>query len=389
MFKDKIEKLEKELKTTRESFNTKITEAREKAESGDVDAAEKLKKEIDTLKETLKAKQKELDTLLGLSELETIPDPLEKREGEEDNGERSKGNHNILDNTNKVDAFERYIRSKGAETRDLTTTNTGVIVPVDITNSVKELKQQELDLSKYATVENVNTKTGKFPIAKRISATLATKEELAEIAKIDEPMFIEVEWNVQTRSGQIVLSEELIEDSAIDVKAYIKKQLARMVLNTKNYNIIKVLSSMTTVAGTGADDIKKAINVTLDPALNKMFIVNQDAFNWLDTLKDSEGRYLLQPDLTAPSGKSLFSLPVEVVSNSLLASKGTQTNPKYPVIVGDIEESVAVFNRSEITVEWEKFDRYSQGLAVNVRNDFKKIDPDAACYLEITPPTAG
>ncbi|MBN9975192.1 phage major capsid protein, partial [Listeria monocytogenes] len=89
----------------------------------------------------------------------------------------------------------------------------------------------ELDLSKYATVENVNTKTGKFPIAKRISATLATKEELAEIAKIDEPMFIEVEWDVQTRSGQIVLSEELIEDSAIDVKAYIKKQLARMVLN--------------------------------------------------------------------------------------------------------------------------------------------------------------
>ncbi|EAC2951086.1 phage major capsid protein [Listeria monocytogenes] len=387
MFKDKIKALEKELNSTRENVNTKITEAREKLESGDLDAAAKLKNEIDTLKETLNAKQKELDTLVELGELEEVPNPPETRE--EDDEERSKKDHGFLDNTNKVDAFERYIRSKGTETRDLTTTNAGVIVPVDITNSVKELKQQELDLSKYATVENVNTKTGKFPIAKRISATLATKEELAEIAKIDEPMFIEVEWDVQTRSGQIVLSEELIEDSAIDVKAYIKKQLARMVLNTKNYNIIKVLSSMTAVAGTGADDIKKAINVTLDPALNKMFIVNQDAFNWLDTLKDSEGRYLLQPDLTAPSGKSLFSLPVEVVSNSLLASKGTQANPKYPIIVGDIEESVAVFNRSEITVEWEKFDRYSQGLAVNVRNDFRKIDPDAARYLEITPPTAG
>lgn len=49
MFKDKIEKLEKELQTTRESFNTKITEAREKAESGDVDAAEKIKKKKLTL----------------------------------------------------------------------------------------------------------------------------------------------------------------------------------------------------------------------------------------------------------------------------------------------------------------------------------------------------
>ncbi|MCH3084331.1 phage major capsid protein, partial [Listeria monocytogenes] len=78
-----------------------------------------------------------------------------------------------------------------------------------------------------------------------------------------------------------------------------------------------------------------AINVTLDPALNKMFIVNQDAFNCLDTLKDSEGRYLLQPDLPAPSGKSLFSSPVEVVSNCLLASRGTQAIPTYPIIVGD------------------------------------------------------
>ncbi|EAD4088979.1 phage major capsid protein [Listeria monocytogenes] len=388
MFKDKIEKLKKELKTTRESFNTKITEAREKADSGDIDAAEKLKSEIDALKETLSAKQKELDTLVELGELETISDPSEKREGEEDNGERSKDKHNILDNKNKVDDFENYIRSKGAETRDLTTTNTGVVVPVDVTNTVKELKQQELDLSKYATVESVGTKSGKFPIAKRISSTLATKEELAEIAKVDDETFIEVEWDVKTRSGQIVLSDELIEDSAIDIKAYVKKQLNRMVLNTKNTNIIKVLTSLPPVSAKNTDDLKKIVNTQLDPALNKVVIANQDAFNWLDTLKDADGRYLLQPDLTAPSGKSLFSHPIQVVSNTLMPSKGTGANLKHPVIIGDIEETVAVFNRSEIVVDWEKFDHYSQGLAVTVRNDFQKIDTDASRHIEISPETA-
>ncbi|HAA4734135.1 TPA_asm: phage major capsid protein [Listeria monocytogenes] len=386
MFRDKIKALKKDVTVAGEAINKKLAEAREKAEAGDVEAAKKLKDEINDLKTALKEKEDELQTLVEIEGLEDVPAP--ERDGEENGEERSADRkHGILENESNVSDFENYIRTKGAETRDLTTTNTGVVVPVDIVNSVKELKQEELDLSKYATVENVNTKSGKFPVAKRTTAILATKEELAEIAKIEEPMFIEVEWDIQTRSGQIVLSQELIEDSAIDIKAYVKKQLARMVLNTNNANIIRVLSTTTTVTGSGVDDIKKVVNVTLDPALTKMFIVNQDSFNWLDTLKDADGRYLLQPDLTAPSGKSLFTHPVQVVSNTLLSSKGTQANPKFPIIVGDIEESIAVFNRSEITVEWEKFDRFSQGLAVNIRNDFQKIDVDAARYIEITPTT--
>jgi HK97 family phage major capsid protein len=216
---------------------------------------------------------------------------------------------------------------------------------------------------------------------------LATKDELADIADVAGDMFIDVEWDVQTRAGKIALSNELIEDSAIDVVEEVKKQLQRMVVNTNNQNIINLLKGFTKVSATTLDDVKKVFNVDLDPALNKQVIVNQSAFNYLDTLKDVDGRYILQPDLKASSGKSLLGAEVIVVSDALLANGGTQSSPKYPIIVGDFEESVAVFNRNQITAEWQKFDSYSQGLSVVVRNDYKVVDPDATRYIELTPPT--
>ncbi len=41
--------------------------------------------------------------------------------------------------------------------------------------------------------------------------------------------------------------------------------------------------------------------------------------------------------------------------------------------------------RNQVTTQWEKFDYYSQGLAVIVRNDYQVIDPDASRYIEFTP----
>ena len=158
-----------------------------------------------------------------------------------------------------------------------------------------------------------------------------------------------------------------------------------MVENTVNKHIIDLLKTFTKKAVATLDDLKAIVNVTLDPALNKMVIVNQSGFNHLDTLKDSDGRYLLQPDVTAPTGKALFGLPVVMISDSLLANPKAGT---FPLIIGDIAQAVFVARRNQVTTQWEKFDYYSQGLAVVVRNDYKKIDENAAVYVELTP-TAG
>ena len=105
-----------------------------------------------------------------------------------------------------------------------------------------------------------------------------------------------------------------------------------------------------------------------------MWIVNATAFNTLDQLKDNEGRYLLQPDVTAPSGFSLLGQPVFMVSDR--AWKAAITG-KANMILADMSQAVAVFRRNQVSYNWEKFDSYAQGLAIATRDDYKLIDTEA------------
>ena len=282
-------------------------------------------------------------------------------------------------------AFEDYIRSHGEHRDGLTTVSAGAVVPKEVIKDVLDLKQSSYDLAKYVTVKSVGTPVGTYPVALVNNGVLATKEELAEIPDIDANLFKGVDYKVTTRAGKIYLSDELVEDSEVNIVAEVKAQLKKLVQNTNNTEITKLLTSFKKIAATNTDDLKKIFNVELDPALSLSVITNQSGFNWLDTLKDSEGRYLLQPSITAPSGKQLFGAPVIVVSNKVLADPVAGT---FPMIVGDLEQSVFLAQKNQVETSWEKFDSYASGLAVVIRNDYEKIDEDAARYVEITPAAA-
>ncbi len=402
-----------------------LTTASEHAQNGDLEKAKEAKAKADEIKadiEKLQSDLAELEELANLAEPEApakeeaedkqeepeqedaeaeqpeaeqeqSQDPSEEDPEEEKKKPTQKETRSMADKINidlenkKAKEFEAFIRTKGKEVRSLTTTNTGAVVPEEITQDVLELKQGELDLSKYITVEPVGMGKGKFPVAKRISTILATKEEAKAIAEIDEELFTEIDFNAETRIGKIVLSTELVEDSGIDVVAYAKKQMAKMVVNTNNAKIVEVLNTFGKVNGVAdIDTIKQVFNVELDPALNKSVVVNQDAYNFLDTLKDGENRPLLQPNPTQETAKMLFGAPVIVVSNKLAATPAKSIGF---VFVGDLEEAVALFLRREITAEWTIFDSYSEGLSVGVRSDYKQVDADAGRLVVMAPPAQG
>ena len=292
----------------------------------------------------------------------------------------------IIDNNEKTEtrSFEDFIRSHGEMRDGLTTSGVAAVVPEEVVTPVLELKNSKYNLAQYATVKTVSAGSGHYPIAKRNNkATLATKEELAEIADVDANMFEDVPFDVKTRAGKIALSNEIVEDAAVDIVGEVKNQLQKLVDNTDNQNIMKVLTSATFKKenATSTDDLKKIFNVELDPALNKMWLVNQSGFNYLDTLKDSEGRYLLQPNPTAASGFSLFGAPVVMISDAVMPNNA---DGSFPMIAGDISEAVAVFRRNQVTAQWDKFDQFAQGLSVIVRSDYEPISSDAAINVSLS-----
>lgn len=279
-----------------------------------------------------------------------------------------------------VQAFNKYVRNAGnidAETRAaITTTEIGAVLPKEVIEPAFELKDNPDALANFATVLNVSNNAGSLPVVTSDDTTvLATKAEAAEMADVDYTIK-SVDYKVQTRAGRIVVSDEAREDAAVDIVGLCKGQLQKLVQNTDNQNILKLLGTLTAKTAKTIDDLKTVFNVDLNPALtdSATWVVNSTAFNTLDQLKDTQGRYLLQPDVTAPSGYSLLGRPVVRVANNVwnaAISKGAN------MVLADVSQAVAIFRRAQVSFDWEKFDNYASGLAIVTRDDYKLIDENA------------
>ena len=354
--KDEEVELEKALDEAETDEEVKVVE----------DSADELEKKIKEKSDEitkLETEKADLEAELAKIEDEQPDENTDEDEEKTKDGEKRKMGKKVeVRNTQNTKDFANYIRTQGTEVRSLNTTSGAVLVPVEVSTNVLELKDGQVDLTAYVTAQEVGTGQGKFPVAKRAAAILATKEELADIAEIADPLFIDVEYAVKTRIGQIAFSNELVEDSAIDVVAYAEKQMQRMVRNTNNKGILDVLNTFAVKNAIGADGLKSIVNIELDPELDTKFVVDQNAYQFIDTLKDVQGRYLLQDSIAFDSGKSLFGKEVIVISNAIA--------PKAPVggigfvWAGDLAEAAAYFKRSDITATWEKFDAFSKGLVV-------------------------
>ncbi|MZU59150.1 phage major capsid protein [Lactiplantibacillus plantarum] len=277
-------------------------------------------------------------------------------------------------------SFDNYIRSQG-ETRDgLTTDGNGVLIPSEVVTPIFQSKKGTNRLSDYATVKQVSVGQGSYPIAGNDpSKVLATKAENAAIGDVD-PEVTGVEFKTQTRAGKVYLSQELVDDNAINFSQEIQAQMAKLVDNTDNAQIVAKLKTLTPVVVKDVDGIKQAKNTKLDPSLQPVVVVNQSAFNWLDTQKDSEGRYLMSEDIQSATGRSLFGLPVVELSDAVLPNAG---DGQFSMFIGDLAETICVFRRNQVSTKWQQFDSYSQGLAIMLRNDYEFIDKTATVALTI------
>lgn len=280
----------------------------------------------------------------------------------------------------EVRSFEKYVKTAGEVRDGLNTDVDGkAIIPTQIVTPIYKSKVGSNDLAAYVDVKKVSVGQGSYPIAKNDpSKVLATKAELAQIGDTDSGMTA-VDFKCETRAGKVYLSQELLDDSAVDFKSEIQSQLSTLVKNTDNLNILKTLKGVPTKTVKTLDDVK-ALRNSLDFGLTPVVITNNDGFAYLDNLKDSQGHYILQPDVTIASGKSLFGCPIVVMNNKVLPDiKAGQ----FPIFIGDLQEAVALIRRNQITSSWTQFDSYSEGLAVIYRSDYKLKNADAVVAMTL------
>lgn len=269
----------------------------------------------------------------------------------------------------------------------------GFIVPTDEQTKINELKRALNPLSALVRVENVNTMSGTRVLEKASDMTpFASVAELAAISEIDGPKFTQVKYAIKKFAGILPISEELLADSDQNLLAYVNGWLAKKSVATENAQILAVLKTLTKAPLTNLDGIKDLLNVTLDPTISLMssVLTNQDGFNFLDKQKDTDGRYLLQPNPLDSTQKLLFGKPVTVVSNKVLPTDTSVASAKKaPVIIGSFTDAVVLFDRQATTltgtsVGGDAWKRDSYDVKAVARIDVQKFDDKAVVFGELT-----
>ncbi|MEE6725556.1 phage major capsid protein [Pediococcus acidilactici] len=283
---------------------------------------------------------------------------------------------------NRTRSIENYIRSHGT-VRDagLKTGDIGAMIPEEIIYNPEAEVNSVADLSALVTKTPATTGSGTYPILKRATAVMNSVAELEENPALAKPEFENVTWKISTYRGAIPISEESIQDTQVPLMPVIQKNASEQRLNTLNKAISAKLVTFNAKASTTdtlADDLKHVLNVDLDPAYDKTIVVSQSAYQALDTLKDKEGRYLLQESITADSGLTLFGKPVVVVNDELLGQVG-----EVHIWVGDLKRAILYVNRVDTQISWVKNEIYGQYLGLAMRFDVEVADKAAGYFVTV------
>ena len=265
----------------------------------------------------------------------------------------------------------------------------GLIVPKDISTKINERKRELNSLKKYVRVEKVNTLTGSRVIEKNAdSVPFASIEEGGLFTDVANPEFETVDYKVVKYGGVLDVTRELLEDTKENIKNYLVNWLAKKEVATENKAILTVADAIATtpVAIRTYDDIKTILNTKIDPALldKTVILTNQSGYNWLDTLKDKQDRYLLKDHITDPNVKALEGkYTVVVVTDKVLPVKAK----KVPFYIGALDEAITHFEREGRTIEMTDLVKWANdkiSIKSRMRFDTKAFDKEALVKGEFT-----
>ena len=229
----------------------------------------------------------------------------------------------------------------------------GYTVPEDIKTKINQYKKAMFSLENLVDVEKVSTSTGRRTYQKRAQVEgFRAVLEAGKIQAAATPQFEILEYAIKKYAGYMPVTNELLADSDANITSALTKWFAEQDVATRNAQILTAIGTKAETDLKNLDGIKKAVNVTLGSAFagSVTIVTNDDGLQYLDTLVDKNGRYLLTPSLQDPAKKVLAvgasTIPIVVVPNAVMATK---TN-KVPFIIGDFKEAIKLFDRDKLSI---------------------------------------
>lgn len=294
-------------------------------------------------------------------------------------------------NESAKDQFAHFLKT-GEITRDNTTGGIGlsngqVLIPQDILPAEHE-QHQFPRLGNLVRQIAVKHTTGKLPVFQPGSGKLALHTELQSTTNSTSPEITEILWNLKTYTGRYVFTRELLDDSDYNWEAELQARLIELRDNTEDDLIVtKLTAGVTAVKPTNLiDDLKLILDSKLKPYDSNAasIVLSQSAFAQLDQMKDTEGRPLVQPNVTLGTGNAILGKTVTVVDDTLFPSaKQGDVN----IVVAPLQKAVIKFKSNEITGQFvDTNDIWYKALGIYMREDVVQANKNVINWVSSTTP---
>lgn len=266
-------------------------------------------------------------------------------------------------------AFAQYIVDAKAEFRagELTMSANGAVIPASIVNKIISKVKEISPLYAMATKYNIGgTITIPYYDESTSAITMGYVEEFTELES-HVGQFKSIELKGYLAGTLSVLSLSLINNSQFDVLGYIVNKMAEAIANwvekellhgtsQKITGLSNISAAMTVTAASQtaitADEIMELQDKVIDAFQNgACFIMNRETRSAIRKLKDSDGNYLLNRDISAKWGYTLFGKDVYTTDNADTMAAG-----KTVIYYGDFSGlAVKLSEDASINVLREKY----------------------------------
>ena len=266
-------------------------------------------------------------------------------------------------------AFAQYIVDAKAEFRagELTMSANGAVIPASIVNKIISKVKEISPLYAMATKYNIGgTITIPYYDESTSAITMGYVEEFTELES-HVGQFKSIELKGYLAGTLSVLSLSLINNSQFDIIGYIVNKMAEAIANwvekellhgtsQKITGLSNISAAMTVTAASQnaitADEIMELQDKVIDAFQNgACFIMNRATRSAIRKLKDSDGNYLLNRDISAKWGYTLFGKDVYTTDNADTMAAG-----KTVIYYGDFSGlAVKLSEDASINVLREKY----------------------------------
>ncbi|MGR8825893.1 phage major capsid protein [Leuconostoc mesenteroides] len=267
---------------------------------------------------------------------------------------------------NERSNFHNFLkRDLNSITDGTVASDNSVALPNDILKPIEKPANTN-SLISLANIQSVISPSGDIPVLGATNTTLNTTEELQANPQLAKMQLETVSYKLSVKRGFLPVSQELLDhaDTAVGIDSLIGDYASQIRDNTLVAGIASVLKQADKVTAKSFDDVKVAYN-SLFKYNNKSIVATKSAFDALDTLKDNEGRYLLQDSITSPSGKNVLGAPVYVVEDAVLGAKEGDA----VMFVGDVKSFGIFPTYKDLRVKWTDSDIYGSKLQLVLEND--------------------